>query len=534
MNDTKKFLEDFENQYKPLFIKTSKLYWEASTSGKKELWEKLSKAQLELIHLFRDREKFNTIKKLREDHTVDDPTLIRQLSILYREFLPNQFDIEKLETITNLQNKIEEVFTLFRAEIDGHQLTDNEVDNILKTETDNYKLQSTWEASKKVGELIEPDLLNLVKLRNEQAKSLGFTNYHEMSLVLNEFDPAELDIFFNKLDQISSQKFIEIKAKIDYDLSKRYKIPTDELMPWHYQGRFFQEAPAIYSLDFDNFFKGKDLIDIVRKYYSKIGLSIDDLISRSDLFERQGKNQHAYCINIDRERDIRVLCNVKDNSDWMGTLLHEFGHAVYDKYIDLTLPFLLREVAHIFVTEAIAQLFGKLAFHPVWIKKVLNVPESIVENIRQDAINLIKMNQIIFARWVLVMYNFEKALYKNPDDDLTKLWWDLHYKYLRIIPPERKNKPDWATKIHIVTSPCYYHNYLLGEVLASQLNNFIHINILNSDNIWDTVIIDKNEVGDYLINNLFRFGALYHWKEIIKISTGEDLTTKYYKNQYIS
>ena len=31
-------------------------------------------------------------------------------------------------------------------------------------------------------------------------------------------------------------------------------------------------------------------------------------------------------------RDIRVLCNVRPNEYWMGTMLHEFGHAVYDQH----------------------------------------------------------------------------------------------------------------------------------------------------------------------------------------------------------
>jgi hypothetical protein len=27
--------------------------------------------------------------------------------------------------------------------------------------------------------------------------------------------------------------------------------------------------------------------------------------------------------------DVRVLANISDNESWMGTMLHEFGHAVY-------------------------------------------------------------------------------------------------------------------------------------------------------------------------------------------------------------
>ena len=40
--------------------------------------------------------------------------------------------------------------------------------------------------------------------------------------------------------------------------------------------------------------------------------------------------------------------------------------------------------------------------------------------------------------------------------------------------PEGRNMPDWATKIHVALYPCYYHNYLLGELLASQFIRLYH------------------------------------------------------------
>ena len=52
----------------------------------------------------------------------------------------------------------------------------------------------------------------------------------------------------------------------------------------------------------------------------------------------------------------------------MSTSLHEFGHAVYDKYNDRNLPWVLREPAHTFTTEAIAMLFGRFASNAAWIK----------------------------------------------------------------------------------------------------------------------------------------------------------------------
>ena len=71
------------------------------------------------------------------------------------------------------------------------------------------------------------------------------------------------------------------------------------------------------------------------------------------------------------------------------------------------------------------------------------------------------------------MFRFETALYDNPDQDLNRLWWDLVEKYQEVRRPEGRNEPDYAAKIHIVTAPAYYHNYMMGELFASQLHHAI-------------------------------------------------------------
>ena len=90
----------------------------------------------------------------------------------------------------------------------------------------------------------------------------------------------------------------------------------------------------------DLFFRDKDLEALTRKTYDNMGLEVRDVLARSDLYEREGKSQHAFCLGVGREYpyDVRVLANVKPDSYWTETMLHEFGHAVYDKHINPKLP----------------------------------------------------------------------------------------------------------------------------------------------------------------------------------------------------
>jgi peptidyl-dipeptidase A len=354
-----------------------------------------------------------------------------------------------------------------------------------------------------------------------------------MSLRLSEQDPQEIEKLFDELDNLTRPAFASLKNEIDDYLAKRDGISKDQLMPWHYQNRYFQEAPKIYTADLDKYYAGKNLVALTKSYYSGIGLPIDAMVTKSDLFEKEGKYQHAYCTNINRGEDVRVVCNVKPNLNWMNTLLHEFGHAAYDRNINPALPFALREPAHTFTTEAIAMMFGRFASNPAWLQDVVGISKDESSKISKDAFNSLRLEQLVFSRWVQVVYRFEKSMYANPDQDLNKLWWDLVEKYQMMKRPEGRNEPDWASKIHIASYPCYYHNYMLGELLASQFYYHITGVVLKAKDQDHQSFAGKKEVGQYLLEKVFRPGSEYSWNEMIERATGEKLTVKYYAKQFV-
>ena len=304
-------------------------------------------------------------------------------------------------------------------------------------------------------------------------------------------------------------------------------------MPWHYQNRFFQEAPNIYPVDLDTYYKDKDVVELTKNYYNGIGMPIDDILKNSDMFERKGKNQHAFCTDIDRSGDVRVLCNTKNTAGWMNTNLHEFGHASYSKYNDPNLPYMLRDAANTFTTEAIAMIFGRQSSNPQWMKANLNLTDKEMNKIAADCYKTLRLEQLTFSRWAQVMYRFEKAMYENPDQDLNKLWWNLVEKYQMLKRPADRNEPDWASKIHIALYPCYYHNYLMGELLASQFTYHIATNIYKTDDIKSINFSNNPEIGKYFIDKVFKPGMRYEWNDMIQKATGEKLTAKYYAKQFV-
>jgi peptidyl-dipeptidase A len=528
------FIKKHDSVLAPLSRDANLGYWNAAITGKEEDWKNAEAMQLRVIQYFSNKESLAKLDEIKVSGLITDTMMSRQLDVLYRSFLMAKADTAKLNEMVRRQTAIEQKYGNFRAEVKGKKLSDNDVEEILKTSKNTEEQKEAWIAQKKIGPVVADDIKALVLLRNEIAKDLGFKNYHEMSLTLSEQDPKVISQLFDELDSLTKDAFAELKGEIDDYFVKYYNLKSkDDLMPWNYQNRFFQEAPKIYAVDLDKYYAGKNLETIAATYYSGIGLPIEEMLQNSDLYEKEGKNQHAFCIDIDQKGDVRVLCNIKPNSYWMNTMMHEFGHAVYDKNIDVNLPYSLREPAHTFTTEAIAMLFGRLSSNPQWIQEMTGISDDEKAKIAEMCSKSLRLEQLVFSRWAQVMYRFEKSMYADPDQDLNKLWWDLAEQYQLLKRPEGRNEPDWATKIHIASSPCYYHNYLLGELLASQLYYYIVGNVLKSDDFRYRSFTGQPEVGTYLKERVFMPGTKWYWDEMIERATGEKLTAKYYARQFV-
>jgi len=520
-------------QVEPLTTQANITYWNASTTGNPRDYDQLRLLHIDIRQIYINPQEYAFIKDIRGSGQVQDPRLRRQLDKLYYTYLRNQIEPDLLKKIVELDTRIQKEYSSFRGTMEDREVTNSDIYTILTTERDCRTRELAWKASKQVGEAIIDDFLQLVKFRNEAARHLGFDNFHTLSIITGEQRVEELDRIFAELDRLTYEPFARLKAELDRILADSYGINPEDMMPWHYHDPFFQRTPLVYEQNLDLFYEDKDVKGLAQKYYAGIGLPVDDILARSDLYDRKGKYPHAYSHDINRRGDVRILCNLQNTERWMETILHELGHAVYSKYHDPNEPWLLREPAHSFTTEAVAMFFGRLSRNPAWMQKMLGLSEKERAEIEQVSRKYLQFQQVLFARWAMVMYNFEKQLYANSDQDLNSLWWDLVEKYQFIERPPGPLDAGWASKLHFTSAPCYYHNYMLGELLASQLHHHIVHNVLGLESDRNVSYVGEKALGEYLRENVFGPGARYHWNDMIARATGEPLTAKYFVRQFI-
>jgi len=539
--ELKDFIEAHVAKVEPLSTQANLAYWDASITGKAEDYDRLKRLQLDIHQVYSNRDEFALLKELRESGEIKQTPLSRQLDKLYYAYLQNQIEPTLSKEIVDLDAKIQEKYSTFRGTIYGEKVTMSDIYTILTTEKDCHKRELAWRASKQVGNAIASDLIQLVRLRNKAARELGFDNYHAFSIITSEQNPQEIDRIFEQLYELTNGPFARLKAELDQVLANAYGIKPADLMPWHYHDPFFQRTPLVYDLDLDQYYQSQDVRKLAQRFYAGVGLPVDDILTRSDLYDRPGKYPHAFSHDVDRRGDVRILCNLQNTERWMETILHELGHAIYSKYHDQSEPWLLREPAHSFTTEAIAVLFGRLSRNAAWMHEMLGPSQASPEpsrgveykKIEKVSWKYTQFGQILFARWAMVMYYFEKQLYANPDQDLNRLWWDLVEKYQLLKRPGEPFDAGWASKLHFTSAPCYYHNYMLGEILASQLHHYIVHKVLKLESDEGISYVDQEKIGKYLRENVFGPGDRYHWNEMIRRATGEPLTPAYFVDQFI-
>ncbi|MBI1853303.1 MAG: M2 family metallopeptidase [Planctomycetes bacterium] len=533
MNTTcRTFLDKLTEKIRPVERQSNLAWWEANTTGDDAAFARQVEFANQLDAIYADPTAFSEIKRFRDSKQVTDPTLTRELDVFYFAFLGKQVDPSLLAKMNERSTEVEKKFNAYRGNVDGKEMSDNEIREVLKSSTDNDLRRKAWEASKGVGPVLLADLRELVKLRNESARKLGFENFYVMSLALNEQSEKQVLDLFDDLDRLTRKPFLDAKAEVDQRLAKRYGVDVADLRPWHYQDPFFQESPKVYDCDLDAIDAKVDVLATCRDFYAGIGLPIADVIQRSDFYEKPKKNPHAFCTNIDRGSDVRVLGNIKPNDYWLETMLHELGHSVYEKGFGSSLPFALRTPSHTLTTEGIAMMFGRLSKSAPWMHAAIGMSDADAQAIGPEAWKMLRFNELVFSRWCQVMLHFERELYRNPDGDLNKLWWDLVESYQGVKRPEGRDAPDFAAKIHIVSAPVYYHNYMMGALFASQVHRTIARDVLHQDE-RACVYVGDPRVGRYLTDRVFAPGNLYSWNELTKYATGQPLTPDAFAAQFV-
>jgi len=491
--------------------------WDNYTNATPENEQKVEAAFSKYMTAVSDKKDFEYLKQIAKGE-ISNPKLKESMEDLLKQYAENVTHKEEIEKLEMQTQKLQGTVSKYRGEIDGKKYANGDLDDKFLNEVNPIKRKAIYDARKGAsGDIYAPKLIKLVKSRNEFAKKLGYDDYFSYMLDTGyKTNEKELFNLIEEMDEKTSDTYKKLSSKTEERLADTYKIPAHDLQPWHY-GLEADDSPIT---EVNKYFKTKEMpIEIGQTLFKNMGYNTESKSLTLDLYPRDGKNQHAYSFPVDTAKDVRLLMNARPDLDTLETFEHEGGHNFYDLGISLHLPYFERDCASQATTEAIAMMHGALPVKEKSLVKMLGITPELATKLEVDRMG----ESLKFIRFCLHFVTFEKELYKNPDQDLKKLWYESEKKYLnRNMPKILDNR--WASeKIHLVAAPAYYHSYFKAEIMWAQLYEAASKKLGN--------LTENPKTANLFNSKLFRLGQSLKEAGAIKHFTGKEFSTSAYCKQ---
>lgn len=546
--EAQKFIDGYTEQYVKLYTNSSEAQWKSNTEiveGDSTNTLNAQKADEAMAAFTGSKENIEQARKYMDQKDQLTEIQVKQLElILYAAANNPQTVADLVKQRIQAENAQTRQLYGYQYTLDGKKVSTNQLDDILKKETNVNKRLMAWEASKEIGKSLKGGLVNLRNYRNQTVQALGYHDYFTYQVSDYGMKADEMMQTMDKLMNELYPLYRELHTWMRYELAARYAVSAvPDYLPAHWLpnrwGQDWSSVVEVKGINLDSVLATKNAEWITKegeKLYTSIGFPAlpKTFWEKSSLYPYRAdsnvkKNNHASAWHMDLNKDVRSLMSVEPNSEWWETANHELGHIYYYiTYTNKDVPPLLRGGANRAYHEAIGSMMGMAAMQKPYL-----VGRGLIDgNVKTDSIqSLLKeaLNSVVFIFFSSgTMSNFEKAMYVDSlsPDQFNAKWWELAKKYQGIVPPSARGEEycDAATKTHINDDPAQYYDYALSYVILYQLHNHIAKNILKQDP-RATNYYGQTGIGDFLKKITYP-GASKDWRVVLKESTGDELNAK--------
>ncbi|MBW8351612.1 M3 family oligoendopeptidase [Bacillus sp. IITD106] len=301
----------------------------------------------------------------------------------------------------------------------------------------------------------------LVKVRTEIAKKLGYSNFVELAYYRMSRTDYNAEMVAKFRDQV-----------------KEYIVPLATELRKRQQERIGVEDLKFYDEGF-NFVSGNAtpkgspewIIDNGKKMYSELSKETDEFFTfmndnnLMDLVAKKGKASGGYCTFIENYKAPFIFSNFNGTSGDIDVLTHEAGHA-----------FQVYSSRHFEIPEYGFPTYEACEIHSMSME-FFTYPW--MELFFQEETDKYKFSHLsgalLFLPYGVAVDEFQHFVYENPDAtpaERKQAWKEIEEKYL----PHRdydgneylENGGFWQRQGHIYESPFYYIDYTLAQICAFQ------------------------------------------------------------------
>ncbi len=538
-------LDTLNQTYLAIHRKKEDLFW-STYMGTSDAHDQSAQAQTEWTHFLSNPKKIAEIKQAITQAETLTSSEERESTLVGLKGWLATFQAHALETPEANQLKqqiIEFEASLFEKKqqhvMRYHDKNGNDVEgslpvlsSVIRTEDNESVRQSAHKALLDLEQwLLENGFLELVKLRNRFARSLGFKSFFDYSVVkteqmtseqlftiLDDFEQRTRTSHQNSLDNLATEKGQQalLAHNFAYSFAGDVMRQLDPYVPFSQSLRRWVESFGRLNIN-----------------YSGAELTLD-------LLDRKGKYQNGFCHGpipsfYDHGQWVAAKVNFTSNAkpdqlgsgyDGINTLFHEGGHAAHFANVKMNAPCFSQEFAPTSMAYAETQSMfcDSLLTDGDWLKLYAKNAEgeAVPDSIIKQMIDSRQPFKAYTERSILVVPYFERALYQLSDEELTpetvtKL---ARYTELHILGLACSPRPLLAIP-HLLSdeSACSYQGYLLAHMAVYQTRAYFTRTL--------GYLTDNPKIGPLLAKHYWKQGNSLSHNQTIESLTGEGFNAKY-------
>lgn len=544
MRKAKHYFDSLNNDYLAIHRKKEDLFWSTymATSNKSKEFALAEKQFTDFISdANRISEIKNHINQMPDDDSEQNKATKKGLKGWLALFESNALESESAQKLkTELINIEAELFEKKKNHVVTYADEQGKiieasfpilVANLTANNNENVRLSSHQAFLKLEQWVLNNGFIELVKLRNKFARSLGYDNFFDYTVVKTEhMTSEELFVILDDFETLTRETNLASIKALKKDKGE------DAIQAHNFYFSFAGDATR--ALDPYMPFSGS-----LRSWVESFGrLNIDYAGAELtlDLLDRKGKYQNGFCHGpipsyFDNGQWVSAKVNFTSNalpsqvgsgSRGIKTLFHEGGHAAHFSNVTQNSPCFSQEFTPTSMAycETQSMFCDSLLSDADWLKTYAkdkngkDVPDEIIKS-------LIETKQPFFAygeRGLLVVPYFEHALYQMSDEELTP------YNITELARKTEKNILGLACSPrpllvvpHLLSdlSACSYQGYLLANMAVYQTRAFFTKKF--------GYLCDNPKIGPLLTKYYWNPGNSISHEDTIRSLTGEGFNAKY-------
>ncbi|KAI8830928.1 oligoendopeptidase [Chytriomyces cf. hyalinus JEL632] len=400
--------------------------------------------------------------------------------------------------------------------------------SVMRTSEDESLRKACYEAMRSIGPFVAPQFVEITKVRNKLARSLGFEDYYDMKVTAAEgFGKHTLFPMLEKL--VDRSKSIRDKALATLAAEKG----EDALKPWNMG---FALAGDLSALQ-DPYFPFDNAVNSWARSFAALGIKYEGATMRLDLCDRKGKYSNGFChwpqpAWVSSKRgwvpssanftSLATPGQVGSGHTALVTLMHEGGHAAHFANVKQPSPLFSQERAPTSIPYAENQsmFLDSLVGDAAWIgryalsKDGQPMPWELIER----EIRSLHPYKVFALTSMLAVPIFERRLYEMPESELTvEAMLKLADEVELEVQGALSSRPLLSVP-HPLTdeSAAYYHGYVLADMAVYQTRK----HFLNKYGY----IVDNPQIGQDLKEIYWQSGNSRMFLDLVKEMTGSDLS----------